>query len=216
MKRNVLVAAIALLGIVGLIQPAAAHDSLYKRLGGYDAIAAVVDDFIGRMASDPQLQPFFAGHSTESLQRIPGIHTEGFRGEPRYITIRGAAPNLNSVTLDGVSLLGTEADLRTVSLDVFSSSQLSSIEVVKAITADMDADSIGGAVVLKGRSAFDTGRRTITAGAHLTYNDLAELMVLAQAGKVELHTKTYPLSSALDAFRDLDAGQVRGRAILVP
>jgi NAD+-dependent secondary alcohol dehydrogenase Adh1 len=49
-----------------------------------------------------------------------------------------------------------------------------------------------------------------------TYNDLAELMVLAEAGKVTLHTKTYPLSSALDAFADLDAGDVRGRAILVP
>jgi NAD+-dependent secondary alcohol dehydrogenase Adh1 len=49
-----------------------------------------------------------------------------------------------------------------------------------------------------------------------TYNDLAELMVLAQAGQVTLHTKTYPLASALDAFADLDAGDVRGRAILVP
>jgi NAD+-dependent secondary alcohol dehydrogenase Adh1 len=49
-----------------------------------------------------------------------------------------------------------------------------------------------------------------------TYNDLAELMVLAEAGKVTLHTRTYPLSSALDAFADLDAGDVRGRAILVP
>jgi NAD+-dependent secondary alcohol dehydrogenase Adh1 len=49
-----------------------------------------------------------------------------------------------------------------------------------------------------------------------TYNDLAELMVLAQAGKVTLHTKTYPLASAPDAFADLDAGDVRGRAILVP
>ena len=49
-----------------------------------------------------------------------------------------------------------------------------------------------------------------------TYNDLAELMVLAQSGKVTLHTKTYPLASALDAFHDLDAGNVRGRAILVP
>jgi NAD+-dependent secondary alcohol dehydrogenase Adh1 len=34
--------------------------------------------------------------------------------------------------------------------------------------------------------------------------------VLAQAGEVTLHTKTYPLTSALDA------GNVRGRAILVP
>jgi NAD+-dependent secondary alcohol dehydrogenase Adh1 len=49
-----------------------------------------------------------------------------------------------------------------------------------------------------------------------TYNELAELMVLAQAGKVTLHTKTYPLDAAADALHDLDAGKVRGRAILVP
>jgi NAD+-dependent secondary alcohol dehydrogenase Adh1 len=49
-----------------------------------------------------------------------------------------------------------------------------------------------------------------------TYNDLAELMGLAQEGKVTLHTKSYPLASALEAFADLDAGNVRGRAILVP
>jgi hemoglobin len=49
---------------------AAAAPSLYKRLGGYDALAAATDDFIGRMAADPQLGKFFAGHSKESLQRI--------------------------------------------------------------------------------------------------------------------------------------------------
>lgn len=49
-----------------------------------------------------------------------------------------------------------------------------------------------------------------------TYNDLAELMVLAQAGKVTLHTRQYPLDAALDALADLDAGRVRGRAILTP
>ncbi len=49
-----------------------------------------------------------------------------------------------------------------------------------------------------------------------TYNDLAELMVLAQAGKVSLHTVQYPLDRAVEALHDLDAGRVRGRAILVP
>jgi NAD+-dependent secondary alcohol dehydrogenase Adh1 len=49
-----------------------------------------------------------------------------------------------------------------------------------------------------------------------TYNDLAELMALAQSGKVTLHTRTYPLDAAADALSDLDAGRVRGRAILVP
>lgn len=44
--------------------------SLYKRLGGYEALAAVTDDFIGRLATDPQLSRFFVGHSTGSLKRI--------------------------------------------------------------------------------------------------------------------------------------------------
>jgi NAD+-dependent secondary alcohol dehydrogenase Adh1 len=49
-----------------------------------------------------------------------------------------------------------------------------------------------------------------------SYNDLAELMALAQAGRVTLHTRTYPLDAAAEALADLDAGRVRGRAILVP
>ena len=44
--------------------------SLYQRLGGYDALAGVTDDFIGRLATDPQLKHFFAGHNKEGLTRI--------------------------------------------------------------------------------------------------------------------------------------------------
>jgi hemoglobin len=43
---------------------------LYQRLGGYDAIAAVVDDFIGRLATDPKFTKFFAGHSQDSIKKI--------------------------------------------------------------------------------------------------------------------------------------------------
>ncbi|MFF8401659.1 NAD(P)-dependent alcohol dehydrogenase [Streptomyces sp. NPDC015684] len=49
-----------------------------------------------------------------------------------------------------------------------------------------------------------------------SYNDLSELMVLAAKGKVRLHTSSYPLDRFQDALDDLDAGRVRGRAILVP
>jgi hemoglobin len=45
-------------------------DSLYKRLGGYDALAAVTDDFIGRLATDKDLGRFFAGASVSSQKRI--------------------------------------------------------------------------------------------------------------------------------------------------
>ncbi|WP_407685715.1 NAD(P)-dependent alcohol dehydrogenase [Mycobacterium sp. HUMS_1102779] len=49
-----------------------------------------------------------------------------------------------------------------------------------------------------------------------SYNDLQELMVLAAQGKVALHTSKYSLDEFQRALDDLDAGQVRGRAILVP
>lgn len=49
-----------------------------------------------------------------------------------------------------------------------------------------------------------------------SYNDLAELMVLAAQGKVKLHTQQYKLDDFQKAIDDLSAGKVRGRAILVP
>jgi NAD+-dependent secondary alcohol dehydrogenase Adh1 len=63
---------------------------------------------------------------------------------------------------------------------------------------------------------FVAGEKNVIGNIVGTYTDLAELMVLAQAGKVTLHTRQYPLDAALDALHDLDAGRVRGRAILVP
>src|SRR5262252_283400 len=44
--------------------------SLYDRLGGYNAIAAVVDDFLGRLLSDHRFEKFFSGFSTDSKKRI--------------------------------------------------------------------------------------------------------------------------------------------------
>ena len=51
-------------------QAAATQDTLYKRLGGYDALAAVTDDFIGRLATDPKLGRFFVGLSNDSKTRV--------------------------------------------------------------------------------------------------------------------------------------------------
>jgi NAD+-dependent secondary alcohol dehydrogenase Adh1 len=63
---------------------------------------------------------------------------------------------------------------------------------------------------------FVAGEKNVIGNIVGTYADLSELMVLAQAGKVTLHTKQYPLDNALDAFHDLDQVRVRGRAILIP
>jgi NAD+-dependent secondary alcohol dehydrogenase Adh1 len=104
-------------------------------------------------------------------------------------------------------------------------------EVVLDFVAEQGAENDGFAMTRRAGSYFVIGyggtvtiptldiistERNIIGNIVGTYNDLAELMVLAQAGKVTLHTRTYPLAAAPDAVADLDAGRVRGRAILVP
>ncbi|MGI8695896.1 MAG: NAD(P)-dependent alcohol dehydrogenase [Mycobacteriales bacterium] len=104
-------------------------------------------------------------------------------------------------------------------------------DVVLDFVAEEGAEHDGFAMTRPGGSYFVIGyggtltiptldvistERNIIGNIVGTYNELAELMVLAQAGKVTLHTKTYPLDEAQQALADLDAGQVRGRAILVP
>jgi len=44
-------------------------DTLYKRLGGYDAIAAVADDLLVRLQTDPRLARFWQHRSEDSLLR---------------------------------------------------------------------------------------------------------------------------------------------------
>jgi NAD+-dependent secondary alcohol dehydrogenase Adh1 len=104
-------------------------------------------------------------------------------------------------------------------------------EVVLDFVAEQGAEQDGFAMTGRAGSYFVIGyggqiqiptldiistERNIIGNIVGTYNDLAELMVLAQSGKVTLHTKAYPLDSALEALDDLDNGRVRGRAILVP
>jgi NAD+-dependent secondary alcohol dehydrogenase Adh1 len=49
-----------------------------------------------------------------------------------------------------------------------------------------------------------------------TYNDLAELMVLAGQGRIDLHTRTFDLDDAVEAMQELHHGRLPGRGILVP
>jgi NAD+-dependent secondary alcohol dehydrogenase Adh1 len=104
-------------------------------------------------------------------------------------------------------------------------------DVVFDFVAEQGAENEGFAMTRPGGSYYVIGyggelhvptldiistERNIIGNIVGTYNELAELMVLAQAGRVTLHTRTYALDDAQQALSDLDAGLVRGRAILVP
>lgn len=70
-SKSFLVLALALIlttsgAALGTVQ----DKSLYERVGGYNALAAVVDDFITRLVTDKQFEKFFSGHSTDSKKRI--------------------------------------------------------------------------------------------------------------------------------------------------
>jgi hemoglobin len=71
MIRIVCIRVFAMLAVVLFAAVAKAEEkSLYQRLGGYDAIAAVSDEFIGRLATDAEEKRFFIGFSNDSKARI--------------------------------------------------------------------------------------------------------------------------------------------------
>lgn len=70
-----------------------AGSTLYERLGGERAIAAVVQDFYARVFADPQLAPFFAGVETDRLARMQREFFAAALGGP----IRYSGRPLNAV-----------------------------------------------------------------------------------------------------------------------
>jgi hemoglobin len=72
-KIKFILASISLATLLGMSTSVPAQQSgksLYQRLGGYDAIAAVVDNFIGRLASDQMFTKFFGGFSIDSRKKL--------------------------------------------------------------------------------------------------------------------------------------------------
>jgi len=72
MKRSIMLFAIVVFTAGAVLAQGGAkkEKSLYERLGGYDALAAVTDDFIGRLATDKSLGKFFVGLSTDSKTKV--------------------------------------------------------------------------------------------------------------------------------------------------
>ena len=111
LPRSALFATIALLTFVLALPPTVlAHEkSLYERLGGYDAISAVVDDFASKLFADPIVGRRFFGMSDDSRA--------GFRqknknlvckvtGGPCKVISRSAA-----VTHGGLGIKASEFDI---------------------------------------------------------------------------------------------------------
>lgn len=127
-------------------------------------------------------------NAAESVERLPGVSLQYDQGEGRYVAIRGIDASLNNVTVNGVGLGTPDGDSRAMPLDVVSGQLVSRIEVVKAVTPDMDGQALGGAVNLVTQSPFDQNKdffgRVSVQGGHEDLNDKTPYAMGGTAGGV--------------------------------
>ena len=81
------------------------------------------------------------------ISRVSGVTIErNNSGEGQYALLRGMDKRFNYTLVNGVKIPGPDNKNRFVPLDIFPSDLLDRLEVTKALTADMEADGIGGSV----------------------------------------------------------------------
>src|SRR5690348_5660827 len=120
--------------------------------GGETKMAALdrqkeADNLVTVLAGD-EIRALPNYNAAEAAGRMPDVSLERDEGEGKFVQVRGTEPRLSNVTVDGVHVPGTEKGDRIVKLDDVPSDILAAIEVAKTLTADMDADAIGGSVNL--------------------------------------------------------------------
>ena len=109
----------------------------------------------------------------EAMQRVAGVSIERTDGEGTTVTIRGAGPALNNVSLNGTTLTSSSGD-QAVDFSQFSSDILQSIRISKTASADQNEGSLGGTIELESFKPLNskTNRRVIEIQGR--YNDFAE------------------------------------------
>ena len=139
---------------------------------------------ITNVVSGARIQELPDANAAESVARLPGVSIIREGGEGAKVVVRGLSPQYNQIAIDGVQLPGNvvsndpneQASLvgdRATDLSMISSSVLGGIDVVKAITPDMDAAVIGGVVNFGLRKAKTSGTRPAFGfTSQGSYNDL--------------------------------------------
>jgi len=88
------------------------------------------------------------------LERVSGVNIEhSSNGDAQYATIRGMDKRYNYTLVNGVKIPSPDMNNRYVPMDIFPSDLLERLEVVKALTPNMEGDAIGGAMNMVMKSA---------------------------------------------------------------
>ncbi|MGA9120390.1 MAG: TonB-dependent receptor [Bacteroidota bacterium] len=106
----------------------------------------------------------------ESIGRLPGVSIQREAGEATKIVVRGLSPKFNRVTVEGVPMVSTSNQDRSIDLSLIGDDLIKGVELSKSLRPDLDADAIGGTVNLTLREAPEGFH--YDANANGGYNDL--------------------------------------------
>lgn len=100
------------------------------------------------VVSEEKLRELPDVNVADAIGRLPGLMIQRDGGEGQKIVIRGLDPKYNAVAINGMSAPATSTTDRSTDLNMISPDMIAGAEVLKANTADKDADGMGGTVNL--------------------------------------------------------------------
>lgn len=127
------------------------------------------------VASD-RIQELPDATAAESVARLPGVSVSREGGEGTKIIIRGLSSQHNKVNVEGIEVPSTDPENRSVDISMISPYLLEGIEVQKAVTANHDANAMGGTVNFSvreasGKLSFDVIAQAVNNGLRNSYDD---------------------------------------------
>ncbi|MEL7546248.1 MAG: TonB-dependent receptor [Pseudomonadota bacterium] len=110
-------------------------------------------DNVSNIIASDSIGRFPDRNAADALGRVPGISIERDQGQARFVNVRGAPAGFSTIAFNGVSV--PSAGNGSTRFDTIPNDVIGSIEVIKAITPDLPADSIGGFINIETAGAFD-------------------------------------------------------------
>jgi TonB-dependent receptor len=104
----------------------------------------------------------------DAIGRLPGVTVQRDEGEAVYVQVRGLDPRLTNTTIDGVTIPSPESSVRQVLLATIPADMVQSIELNKTLSANQDADGIGGSVNMVTKMAGEAPTFTISSTLGMT------------------------------------------------
>lgn len=178
--------------VYGRLIADAEAEALSRQQAANNVSNIVASDSIGR----------FPDHNAaEALGRVPGIAIERDQGEARFVNVRGAPADFSNIAFNGVAAPTPSRGGRAARFDTISNDVIKSIQIVKAVTPDIPADSIGGFINVETQGSFDRPGLNVDVGLNYGINELG-------GGAIEQYQLTASNTFADDTIGVLISGSM--------